>query len=195
MTLPEPYAVTMLLADELERRGLRYLIGGSLASSLHGVPRSTNDADVVAEVPGSVVDELAESLEPAFYVDADMIRDAIARGASFNIIHYATAFKVDVFVLTRDAMAQEEMARRQRHGLPPDGERQAWFASAEDTVLQKLDWFQKGFGISERQWNDLAGVIRLRGADLDLGYMRRWAPHLGVAELLERALAENLAGR
>ena len=194
VSLPEPYAVTLLLAEQLERRQLRYLIGGSLASSLHGLPRSTNDADVVAEIPGSLVEELVASLEDAFYIDADMIHDAIARGASFNIIHYATAFKVDVFVLTRDALLQEEMQRRERHGLPPDGSAQAWFASAEDTILQKLDWYRKGSGISDRQWQDVAGVIRMRGRDLDIHYMRRWAPHLGVADLLERALAENTPG-
>ena len=192
MSISEPYAVTLLLAHALERLGLRYLIGGSLASSMHGTPRSTNDADVVAELPGRAVDELVGSLQDAFYIDADMIRDAIARGASFNIIHYDTAFKVDVFVLTRDALMLEEMHRRELHDLPPDGEAQAWFASPEDTVLQKLSWYQKGHGISERQWNDVAGVIRMRGQDLDLAYLRTWAPHLDVSDLLERALDENM---
>jgi hypothetical protein len=87
------------------------------------------------------------------------------------------------------------MKRRQLHDLPPDGSERAWFASAEDTVLQKLSWYQQGFGISDRQWNDLAGVIRLRGSELDIAYLRKWAPHLGVSALLERALSEHLSAQ
>ncbi|MEZ4444863.1 MAG: hypothetical protein R3B72_37655 [Polyangiaceae bacterium] len=159
MSVADPYAITVLVTDVLESLGLRYLIGGSLASSLHGTPRSTNDADLVAEIPGRLVEDLVSALEDRFYIDADMIRDAIARGASFNLIHYETAFKIDVFVLTRDDLLQEEMRRRESHGLPPSGERSAWFASAEDTILQKLDWYRKGAGISERQWRDLAAEL------------------------------------
>jgi hypothetical protein len=190
VSLAEPFAVTLRVAHAFERLGLRYLIGGSLASSYWGIPRSTNDADLVAELPGRRVDELVAELSGDFYIDADMIRDAIARGACFNVIHLATMFKVDVFVLTRDALAQEEMNRRSEHRVTPDGDERAYFASAEDTILQKLDWYQKGAGISDRQWQDVLGVIRIQRPALDLDYLRRWAPHLGVNALLERALGE-----
>ena len=193
MALNEPYAVTLRVARALERLGLRYLIGGSLASSLHGFPRSTNDADLLAEIPGARVDQLVAELAQDFYVDGDMIRDAIRRGASFNLIHLSTMFKVDVFVLTRDPLLQEEMRRRSEHALQPDSPERAWFASAEDTVLHKLDWYKKGGCTSERQWQDLIGVIKVQGAELDLAYLRGWAPSLDVAELLERALAEPSA--
>ncbi len=191
MSLAEPFAVTLRVARAFERLGLRYLIGGSLASSFHGIPRSTNDADVLAELPGRLAAELAADLAGEFYVDAEMIRDAVARGACFNVIHLATMFKVDVFVLTRDALLQEEMSRREEHRVSPDGPERAFFATAEDTILQKLDWYRRGQGISDRQWGDVVGVIRVRGAALDRAYLRRWAPHLGVADLLERALGEG----
>jgi len=191
MELPEPLAVTLRVANAFDRLGLKYLVGGSLASSLHGIPRSTNDADVLAELPGHRVDELVKDLSSDFYVDADMIRDAVRRGASFNVIHLPTMFKVDVFVLTRDPLLTEEMSRRQSHALDEQGRVQMQFASAEDTVLQKLDWFKKGAGVSDRQWADIRGILEVQGDRLDLAYMRRWAPHLSVSDLLERALTES----
>lgn len=190
MTLAEPLAVSLIVARALERLGVRYLIGGSLASSFHGVPRTTNDADIVAEVTVNLADDLAAALADAFYVDADMIRDAARRGTSFNVIHLATMFKIDIFVATRDPMAQEEMRRRQEHRLAPDDDARAFFASAEDTVLQKLDWYRKGGEISDRQWGDVLGVLRMQGPSLDVDYMRKWAPHLGVESLLERVMLE-----
>lgn len=190
MALPEPYAVTLQVVRVLEQLGLRYLVGGSLASSLHGFPRSTNDADLVAEIPGRIVDELVTKLKDDFYIDADMIRDAIRRGASFNVVHLATMFKVDVFVLTRDPLMQEEMDRREAHLLQADANHRVYFASPEDTVLQKLDWYRKGAGVSDRQWQDLIGVIKVQGDALDLEYLKHWAPSLGVTDLLERALNE-----
>ncbi|OGQ12070.1 MAG: hypothetical protein A2138_01245 [Deltaproteobacteria bacterium RBG_16_71_12] len=190
MSLVEPLAVTVMVARAFESLGVRYLIGGSLASSFHGVPRSTNDADLVAELPVTMADALAAELTPAFYADAEMIRDAARRGGSFNVIHLDTMFKVDVFVATRDALVQEELARRQEHRLAPDEDVRAFFASAEDTVLQKLDWFRKGGEVSDRQWRDVLGVIQVQGSALDVEYLRRWAPHLRVVALLERALQE-----
>lgn len=190
MSLPEPLAVTLRVAHACARLGLRYLIGGSLASSFHGVPRSTNDADLLVELPGRCVDVLVADLAADFYVDADMIRDAIARGACFNVIHLATMFKVDVFVLTRDELLLQEMARREEHSLADGSDARAYFASPEDTVLHKLDWYRRGQGISDRQWRDVIGVMEVQGRRLDVGYLRRWAAHLRVADLLERALTE-----
>lgn len=191
MLLPEPLQVTVRVARALERLGLRYLVGGSLASSLHGLPRNTNDADVVVELPGRSVAELVADLEHEFYADADMIHDAIRRGASFNLIHLATMFKVDIFVLRREPLMLEEMNRRQLHEVVVDSGERVWFASPEDTILQKLDWFKKGNEISDRQWQDVLGILKVRGDTLDLAYLRTWAPSLGVTELLERALSQG----
>jgi hypothetical protein len=188
--LPEAFAVTVRVVRALERLGVRYLIGGSLASSLHGVPRATNDADLVAELPGAKVTAFVEDLRQDFYVDADMILDAIRRAASFNVVHLATMFKVDVFVGTRDPMVQEELSRRTEHRLVANSDLRAYFASAEDTVLQKLDWYAKGGGVSDRQWSDVLGVIKVQGAALDREYLHRWAPALGIEPLLQRALDE-----
>ena len=178
-------SVALRVARVFDTLGLRYLIGGSLASSLHGIPRSSHDADLVAEIPGRLADEIAKLLESEFYVDSEMIRDAVLRGSSFNVIHDQSGFKVDVFVLTRDPLAQAEMDRRKLYMI--DEEASAYFATAEDTVLQKLDWYRKGAEISERQWNDVLGVLKVQRGRLDDTYLDRWAQLIGVADLLARA--------
>lgn len=192
MTLAEPLRVTLEVTSVLEKMGVRYLVGGSLASSAHGIPRSTQDVDLVAELPGSVVDAFVAQLSARFYVDKDMILDAIRRRASFNLIHLETMFKVDVFVSDRSELLLEEMDRRERLevGDPPHA---VYVCSAEDIVVQKLDWFERGGRVSERQWNDLLGVLRTR-LDLDVSYMRRWAVVLGVESLLDAALREAKQG-
>jgi hypothetical protein len=188
MLLAEPLEVTLRVARVLEGLGVDYLVGGSLASSLHGVPRATQDVDIVAMIRLRHVDEFAAQLSDRFYVDADMVRDAIARLSSFNIIDMTTMMKVDIFVAGRDALQKSEMQRRESYAF--DEETTLWLASAEDIVLQKLDWYEKGNRISERQWNDALGVLKVRGASMDLSYLRRWAHELGHDALLTRLLAD-----
>jgi hypothetical protein len=184
----ESVTVTLRIAAELERLGIDYFVGGSVASSVHGRPRTTDDVDIVAAIPGPQVDAFVRGLEAEFFIDADMIRDAIRRRASFNIIHLATMLKVDVFVLGNEDFAGQEMSRRQ--AVPLRGS-SVWFSSPEDIVIEKLDWFRKGEGISERQWRDVLGVLAVQAGRLDLSYLRLWAARRGLADLLERALAET----
>ena len=188
--LSEPVEVTLQVAEVFERLGIPYLVGGSLASSLHGIPRATQDVDMVAGIGLRHVDAFVSALSGAFYVDAEMIRDAIRRGASFNVIHLATMFKVDVFVLGRDELSREEMARRQIHRVGGPPERELFVASPEDVIVQKLDWYRKGGEVSERQWNDLLGVLKVQGKRLDISYLRRWSNAGGTLDLLERALGQ-----
>lgn len=183
----EPIVVTIRVAAELERLGVEYLVGGSLASSVHGLPRTTQDVDLVARIAGRHVDDLVSALEQEFYIDAGMINDAIRRRASFNIIHLATMMKVDIFVFSGDPLSQEEMRRKV---AVPLRNTPIWFASPEDIVLQKLDWYRKGDGVSERQWKDTVGVIAVQGERFDLEYARRWAEQMSLTELLDRAVAE-----
>jgi hypothetical protein len=183
----EPILVTLRLVEELRRLGIDYLVGGSVASSVHGRPRTTDDVDVVARLAGAHVDSLVAALAAEFYIDGDMIRDAIARRSSFNIIHLNTMLKVDVFVFDGSDLAAAEMARRV--AVPLRGVT-VWFASPEDIVVQKLAWYERGHRISERQWRDVLGVLSVQGARFDVGYARRWAAQLGLSELLEQALTE-----
>jgi len=182
----------MRLLEVLDRMEIPYLVGGSVASSIHGISRPTMDADIVADLRTDQVDELVRLLQPDFYADAPTIREALARGRSFNLIHYTTTFKFDIFPLRNDAYSRVSFARRRFETSLSFGPEpvECAVATAEDTILRKLEWYRAGGETSERQWNDLRGVLKTSGAQLDLEYLRHWAPHLKVDDLLERLLAE-----
>lgn len=157
----EPLAVVARIAGVFDDLAVPYLVGGSLASSVYGVPRATQDVDLVADIRAEHVDRFTTHLQGDFYVDADMIRDAIARRASFNVVHLPTMFKADIFVLRADAWSREEM-RRARVELPSIDARDVSirFATPEDTLLHKLIWYKLGNEVSDRQWSDILGVLR-----------------------------------
>ncbi len=185
--LPDPIRVALHVAAILDRLGLPYVAVGSLASSFHGVPRSTNDVDFLVALTPASAGALADVLSPSYYASREAVQEAAAasRGASFNAIHVATAVKVDVFVAGDDPFEAERLRRRQ---LITIGGAALCMDTAEHTVLRKLEWFQRGGEVSERQWSDVIGIIRAQGKRLDRDYLRGWAARLGVAELLERAL-------
>lgn len=188
--LPEPIAVTLQVVDALEQVGATYVIGGSLASTIHGVVRTTLDTDIVAELSLQQAQPFADLLAGAFYLDINTIRNAIQQRNSFNVIHLATMFKIDVFVSKGRPFDRQQLDRRQRWIADPDSGRTIYVATPEDTVLAKLAWYRLGGELSDRQWRDILGVVAVQGNRLDLGYMRRCAAMLDVRDLLERALGE-----
>lgn len=179
--------ITLLVADTFERLGVPYVVGGSLASSLHGIPRSTQDVDLVAAVTAAHVPDLIASFRDVFYYDEDAIREAIEERASFNLIHLPTLFKVDVFVAKQDTASHVQLRRGQRFAVLEDPRRELMVASAEDVVAHKLYWFSLGDEVSERQWADAVGVLKVGGERLDLQYLRWITEQLGVEGLLRRA--------
>lgn len=190
MKLPESMAVTLLVIDALEALGAPYFIDGSLASAVHGVLRATGSADLIADLNLKHAEPLARALSDAFYVDAESIRDAIQHQSSCNLIHLETMFKVDVFVLKERLFDVSQLARRSAHVITADPERSVYVASAEDTILAKLELYRKGGEVSEQRWRDVVGVLKARRGRLDHDYLRQWAAQLGVTDLLERALNE-----
>ncbi len=188
MSLPEPIAVTLLVAHSFETLNIPYLVGGSVASTIYGVVRTTQDADMVAELRSEHVTPLVQMLGPAFYIDAEAITEAIHRRSSFNLIHLETMFKVDIFVSKQRPFDRSQFDRRIAQMIATDPEQTAFIASPEDTLLSKLEWYRLGGEVSERQWRDVLGVIKVQGDRLNLAYLRRWAIELNVADLLEKAL-------
>jgi hypothetical protein len=172
-------------------RGFLVRDGGSLATSLHGIPRATLDVDIVADLRMTHLDPFVAALRETFFIDADMVRDAIRRRATFNILHLATMFKVDVFVAGADDLLAAELARKQRVQVLEEPRADVFVASPEDMVLQKLIWYRDGGGVSDRQWGDVVGVIKTQGERLDMAYLRLWATRKGIADLLDRVLAET----
>jgi hypothetical protein len=188
MVLAEPVQITYQIAQELDRLDIPYFVGGSLASSLHGVPRATQDVDIVVDIKISHIPGLVKAFEAEYYIDSDMIRDAIQHQTSFNIIHLATMFKVDIFILNPDEASQEEMKRRKQYQVSDVPHQMLFLASAEDVILHKLYWFQLGGGVSERQWNDVLGVIKVQFDKLDHTYLENAARKRGILELMQKAI-------
>lgn len=166
-------------------------LGGSYASSVHGLPRQTQDVDFVAELTAETAAAFADRLRGEFYVDPAAAARAARGRNSFNLIHLESAIKVDVFILGDDPFDRVEMERSREIRLDPAEPSGVPVKSPEDTVLRKLRWFRDGGETSERQWLDVLGVLRVQGARLDRPHMQRWATHLGVADLLDRALRES----
>ena len=177
------------LVEAFDRFGIAYYIGGSVASSIHGRRRYTQDVDMVAALQLKHVQTLVAMLQQEYYIDADMIRGAIQNRSSFNLLHHDTGVKVDVFVQKTGLFSQQEM-RRAREDVLEVGSRPFFFASAEDMILAKLDWWKQGGGVSNRQWNDILEIIKEKHAALDITYLRQSAPMLGVADLLEKAFSD-----
>ena len=182
----EAFRVVAAFCAMLERLGVRHLIGGSLASSVHGVPRATQDVDLVADLQPAHAKRLSELARVECHVDERAVESAISDVASFNALHRETVFKVDVFVAGDDPWVVEELRRARIVEIPDVG--RLPFASVEDVVLHKLRSYDEGGRISERQWRDVVGMIAVHGDDLDREHLDRWTDHLGIRELLESAL-------
>jgi hypothetical protein len=176
------------VAVTLDRLAVRYIVGGSLASTNHGEPRTTQDADLVADLAPQHARPLAEALRGRFHIDEDAVREAIARRSSFNIIDTHAGHKIDVFVLRDRAFSREEMSRGSALQVTPD--LRLRMASAEDTILTKLEWYEKGGRGSDRQWRDVLGVMKVGRDRLDRALLDRGARQLGVESLLAQALRE-----
>ena len=189
MTESDLVAALRPLVEVLDEAGVRYYLAGSVASSAHGVARASLDADLVAELAPDHVDLLIERLQPTYYIPVDRLRTAVADRSSFNFIHLATMFKVDVFVSKRRPFDREaaDRARAQLVDDRSDGPRFP-VASPEDTVLAKLEWFKRGGETSDRQWLDVIGILKVARTDRD--YLQRWARELEVSDLLARALED-----
>lgn len=183
MNAVDPLAVASVMGSLLDELGIRYVIGGGAASVYHGEPRSTIDLDLMIEADEAQVRALAARLMEDFYVDVEDAVDAVRYGRSFNVIQYSSAMKAAIYIAEQTPAAREQLGRRRT--LDFGGTTLAIY-SAEDITVRKLVWFRMGGEVSDRQWRDVVGIIRMR-PEMDGSYLDRAADAFGVRDLLDRA--------
>jgi len=168
------------VAGVADRMGLRYFVTGSTATIYYGEPRLTNDIDVVADLDESRVVEFCRQFPATeFYVSEPAAIDAVRRRSQFSIIHPVSGLKLDVIVPEKSLFNQSRFSRRRRIRTADDGE--AWFASPEDAILKKLEFYREGG--SEKHLRDIPGILKTSNSQLDNGYIEHWANDLGLADI------------
>jgi len=176
-------AIDMVI-ECFERFGIDYCIGGSVASSAYGIARATMDIDLIAKIETKHVDNLVKTLEKNYYIDAGTITNAIQEKSSFNLIHLETVIKIDVFILRAQPYDIKAFDRRQTDTLDEESARKFYLSSPEDVILSKLRWYHLGGRLSQQQWKDVLGVLKVQGDRLDLKYLKYWASKLNLSDLL-----------
>jgi hypothetical protein len=180
------------LLNPLRKLNIEHSVVGSVASSAHGIERSTVDTDLLARMAPSQATALAADLGKEWYADPDQIRSSIQAQRSFNVIHIPSGEKFAIFP-AHDEFHTSELARATEYLLPlPDGPVRACVSTAEDVLLAKLRWYQAGGEVSDRQWSDIVGILAMN-PKLDLEYVNLWANRLGVTRLLSRAIVDSQA--
>jgi hypothetical protein len=188
MTLPTDFLLHV--AELLERLGIPYHVGGSVASSAHGMYRASADVDFVIDPTAEQLAGLAGELGSGFYVSQTAMAEALMNLSTFNAIHERTSFKIDFFIKGTSPFDAEELRRSIPQVVGAGQERTILIKSPEDTILRKLEWYRRGGGVSERQWQDVLSILSAQRGRLDEEHLDRWARELGVADLLDRARRE-----
>jgi hypothetical protein len=180
------------VARVIEELGIEYSLGGSVASSVHGMPRGTHDIDVEMNLQEKHVVQFVQRLENDYIVTEEMLRDAIQTRSQFNLIPFNAIAKIDIFIPKQRPFDREAARRRVKDVPMYDGTLFPYYVSSiEDTVLRKLEWYRMTNETSDRQWGDVLSVLKVNCFDLDIEYLERWARELNVSDLLEKALDES----
>lgn len=181
--------VLLRFLSVLDQLSIPYVVSGSLASGLHGEPRSTHDSDVLIALRRERARALVVALRPEFYVDEQGMKEALDDSSSFNVIHIEGARKIDLYVAGEALLDREQLARRVAARTGPEN-RIVQVTSAEVIVLRKLDWYRREGEASDRQLRDVVSVLRVQRGRMDDAYLDRMAAELDLVELLERARKE-----
>jgi hypothetical protein len=192
LMIEDPIAIAYKIIDKLNFLNIPYYIGGSVASSLQGEVRFTEDIDLVIYLESSQVEIFIQTFSADFYVSDIAVKDAI-RGisSSFNLIDFQSLEKADIFISRNDDFSISRMNRRQLY-IPEDKSERAFYISTpEDTILQKLVWMKISQNESQKQWRDILGVIKIQQERLDLAYLEQWSAYLHVSEQLRQAMQES----
>jgi len=190
MSEPEEFLVLKQLTDVLDDLEIDYAIGGSIASSLYGKVRFTQDADITVVAFTGKAEQLYNVLRENFYISKDAMYQAISNRSSFNIIHLKSAFKLDIFIQKDDDFHRQLFLRRKKIKLGESIQHFFDIVSAEDIILLKLQWYQSAGCVSERQWLDVLGVLAVQATSLDMKYLKSYSEKLGLSDILQKAIDE-----
>ncbi len=168
--------VLRIVSERLAGANIPFMLTGSYAMAHYATPRMTRDLDLVVAVDQADVDRILQAFSPDFYVDADAVRSAVASRRLFNLMHLASAVKVDLIVRKDSEYRQLEFQRR--HAIEIN-DIHTWIVSREDLILSKLLWARDSN--SELQRRDVRALL---SGELDRGYLTHWAARLGVGDLL-----------
>jgi hypothetical protein len=190
MNNPQDIAALEKFTDILDKLNISYVIGGSFASSAYGAVRFTQDADITLEPFNQIGDKFFEAIKNDFYISKNAMYQALQSRTNFNIIHLATAFKIDIFIQKQDEFQMQMLSHGRKLPLGKSAKK-ASFVSPEVIILLKLDWFRQSGCDSEKQWSDVHGVLAAQKDSLDFDYLKNWAKKLGLNELLQKAISES----
>ena len=190
LMIGDPITLAIQVAEIFDRLEIPYLVGGSVASSLLGEPRATLDVDMVADLTREKVPAFVTAVESQFYVSEQAVIDAMLYQSSFNLIHFETTEKVDIFLLSDQLLSQSKMSRRQRIPVTENADEFLYLPTPEDIILQKLICYRLGMSQSDRQWRDVLGVLKIQGEKLDFEYLDQWSETLKLTDMLAQALQE-----
>lgn len=191
---PQDLRVLSQLVQVFEQLGIPYAVGGSMASSAYGIVRFTQDADIAVAPFADQAQRFCELVQQDFYISLEAMMQAIQQRSSFNVIHFESAFKIDIFICKDTAFERELLSRRQLLKWSDSDDDVLAFVSPEDIILLKLRWYHEGGRLSERQWRDVLGVLTIQGKKLDYGYLEQQACGLGINDLLKQVMQEKRDG-
>ena len=182
-----PLQLALDVADRFDRLGIPYVLGGSVASSFLGEPRTTIDVDVAVRMTANNLEAVVGEVEADFYIPLGAAAEAISNASAFNLIHLETGLKVDIFVLGTGILDTLQMQRRQRFVVQREPLVGLWVTSAEDQILRKLEWHKVCGRVSDRQWRDILGLLVTQRDYLDFVYLAEVARHVALSDDLAQA--------
>ena len=192
LMIEDPIWLALELASILNSLDIPYYVGGSVASSLQGEVRLTQDLDLVINIQYSQIQPLIKAMADDFYISDIAVEEAVSRKtSSFNVIHLTTTEKADIFVMKDDEFSLSQMSRRVLHCPDGDMSKSFYLCTPEDTILQKLLWLRIANNESQKQWRDILGVLKLQKEQLDFGYLQEWGQRLQLTDILLQALRES----
>ncbi len=175
--------VLKIVVERLNIAGIDYMISGSVALSFYTEPRMTRDIDIVIHLKGENLDKMMEIFGSDFYIDRDMMKEAVSFQSMFNIIHLETLVKIDLIIRKNEEYRLLEFNNRKKRKLNEDD---VYVVAIDDLIISKLFWAKDS--LSEIQIKDIVNLMKV---DFDLEYVKKWCVQLNLEDILRRVLNER----